>query len=357
MEEHIDAPSKEASDGKFEVFVSNDFAEKLDELGGSIVFTTYQCGKIFFVGLGDNGALKIFERTFPRAMGVAFSDDQNSFCLGTVDSIFEFDNLLKPGETHEGYDTFYAPHKSWITGSIDIHDLAYDANKTPFFCATRFNCLGEISRGYSFKPIWKPSFITEIVAEDRCHVNGFATEDGTAKYVTCVSDSNVKGGWRESRTDGGMVIDVGTGEPVAKGFSMPHSPRLYRGKLWLLNSGRGEFGWLDPDSHTFNPVAICPGFARGLAFAGDYAIVGLSEPREGKSFDGLPLQEVLSKYKIEPRCGIILVNLKTGEVTDWMTVTGVVSELFDVDFLEGKRNVSFVGLRGDDMRNTFSLGT
>jgi uncharacterized protein DUF4915 len=78
-------------------------------------------------------------------------------------------------------------------------------------------------------------------------------------------------------------------------FSMPHSPRLYDGKLWLLNSGAGEFGTVDPASGTFTPVCFCPGYARGLAFVGRHAVIGLSRPRRGGTFSGLALDERLAE--------------------------------------------------------------
>ncbi len=49
---------------------------------------------------------------------------------------------------------------------------------------------------------------------------------------------------------------------------MPHSPRVYRGKLWLLNAGTDYFGSIDLASGKFEPLTFCPGFLRGLAFAG-----------------------------------------------------------------------------------------
>jgi uncharacterized protein (TIGR03032 family) len=82
------------------------------------------------------------------------------------------------------------------------------------------------------------------------------------------------------------VIDVASSEIVASGFSMPHSPRLYDGKLWLLNSGAGEFGVVDPVDGTFTPVCFCPGYARGLAFIGRYAVIGLSRPRRSQALPG-----------------------------------------------------------------------
>lgn len=340
---------------EFEVFVSDGFSQRLKQLGGSLVFTTYQRGKIFFTGLDSDDKIAIFERTFPRAMGVTFTKDHRSFCLGTLESIYEFDNLLEPGATYGEYDAYYAPHRSWITGNVDIHDVAYDDTQTPIFVATKFNCIARVARGFSFEAVWKPPFISKIVAEDRCHLNGMVCENNMPKFVTCVSDSDTADGWRERRADGGMVIDVASGERVLEGLSMPHSPRLHDGTLWILNSGTGALGWVDVSSGKFNPIAFCPGFARGLTIVDGYAIVGLSEPREGKTFDGLPLKEELAKRGAVARCGLIVVELSTGKIVDWMTVTGIVTELFDVDFLKGKRNGSFVGLRGEDIRKTISL--
>lgn len=57
------------------------------------------------------------------------------------------------------------------------------------------------------------------------------------------------------------------------------------GKLWLLNSGTGELGHVDLASGSFVPSCFLPGYARGLAFTGDYALVGLSKARN-QSFSG-----------------------------------------------------------------------
>ena len=113
------------------------------------------------------------------------------------------------------------------------------------FVNTLFSCLATVSERYSFRPLWKPSFISKLAAEDRCHLNGLAMENGVPRYVTAVSASDVADGWREQRREGGVVIDVATNEIVLEGLSMPHSPRLYQGKLWLLDSGSGYFGYAD----------------------------------------------------------------------------------------------------------------
>ena len=139
-------------------------------------------------------------------------------------------------------------------------------------------------------------------------VNGLAMRDGNPAYVTAVSRSNTIDGWRDRRADGGVVIDVKSGEIVCSGLSMPHSPRWHDGRLYLHNSGSGEFGYVEfPEAGTgegrFEPVAFCPGFLRGLTLKGKYAFVGLSRPRY-KRFEGLPLDEKLKVADSEPWCGI-----------------------------------------------------
>jgi len=115
---------------------------------------------------------------------------------------------------------------------------------------------------------------------------------------------------------------------------MPHSPRCYRGKLWLLNSGTGEFGYVDDGR--FQPFLFCPGFVRGLAFYGDYAIVGLSKLRS-KTFSGLGLETRLADQGIDPQCGLMVIDLASGQCVHWLHIDGVVEELFDVAVLPGVR--------------------
>jgi len=155
--------------------------------------------------------------------------------------------------------------------------------------------------------LWKPPFVSKIIKEDRCHLNGLAMEDGVPRYVTAVSRSDTVDGWRDRRADGGIVVDVRSGEIVIGGPSMPHSPRLYRGKLWVLNSGTGEIGWVErgssADGARFHVLAFCPGFVRGLAFHGKHAFVGLSKPRYER-FEGLALDRKLAEADSEPWCGL-----------------------------------------------------
>jgi uncharacterized protein (TIGR03032 family) len=111
---------------------------------------------------------------------------------------------------------------------------------------------------------------------------------------------------------------------------MPHSPRLYDGKLWLLNSGVGELGVVDPVDGTFTPVCFCPGYARGLAFIGRYAVIGLSRPRRSHTFAGLALDDRLSEKDAVARCGMLIVDIDSGNAVQWVRFEHTIDELYDV---------------------------
>src|SRR5690606_6038374 len=123
--------------------------------------------------------------------------------------IYRFVDALETGQkSTEGHDALYVPQVSYYTGDLDIHDLAVSPNGSLLFVNTLFNCLATLSERHSFVPVWRPSFITKLAAEDRCHLNGLALEEGWPTCVTAVSDSDTFDGWRDRRDDGGIVINV-----------------------------------------------------------------------------------------------------------------------------------------------------
>ena len=335
----------------FRIDTSSHFNEWLSAQQISLAFTTYQAGKLFLIGVQADGRLSIFERTFNHCMGL-YATDQQLF-MSSLYQLWQFENALAAGQLHQGYDRLYIPQLAYTTGNLDIHDLAVDVDGQIIFVNTLFNCLATVDVGYSFKPVWQPDFISALVAEDRCHLNGLALDNGQARYVTCVSQSDHAAGWRAGRSDGGIVIDIQQGEIISSGLSMPHSPRMHRGKLWLLNAGHGELGYLD--AHQFVPVARCNGFPRGLNFIGDYAVVGLSKPRHDAMFEGLTLENSLKERDIKPQCGLQIVNTLTGECVHWLYLEGVVEELYDVAVLPGVRQPMALGLKTDDIEKIITL--
>ena len=131
---------------------------------------------------------------------------------------------------------------------------------------------------------------------------------------------------------------------------MPHSPRLHDGQLWLLQSGTGEFGRIDRDTGTFEPICFLQGFARGLAFLGDHAVIGVSMPRQDRTFDGLALNERLEAEGVTPQCYLAVVNLRTGDVEHRLSIDGVVSELYDVVAIPHVTRPMALGFKTDEIR-------
>ena len=322
----------------------------------SLAFSTYQASKLFLVGSkpDDGGSFSIYERTFGRCMGLHVSPER--IWLSSIYQVWRLENALATGETQDGFDACYVPQVGYITGDLDIHDLHIGKDGRPVFVNTLFGCVATVSESHSFVPLWRPPWLSKLAAEDRCHLNGLAMQDQQPAFVTAVSRSDVRAGWREHRRDGGVVCDVRSNEVVAEGLSMPHSPRWYRDQLWLLEAGSGHFGRVDLTSGKFERIAFCPGFLRGLTFVGDYAVVGMSKNRKNRTFADLELSEHLEKHGVEPRCGLQVIHLKTGDVVESMTLEGVVEELFDVGIIPGVLKPMMIGVLSDDIKRFVSVG-
>jgi len=339
----------------FDISTSRQFLAWMAEQRLSVAFTTYQIGKLFTLGLKPSGELAVFERTFNRCMGLCPSADGNGFWMSSLYQVWRFENMLGPGEQANGHDRLYVPQLGITTGDCDIHDMAVDGDGQLVMVNTLFSCLAAPSESHSFRPLWRPPFISRLAAEDRCHLNGLAMRDGRPAYVSAVAASDAADGWREHCAGGGVLIDVQADAIVATGLSMPHSPRWYQGRLWLCNSGTGEFGTVDLASGHFEPLTFCAGYLRGVAFHGDYALLGTSKPRHNKTFSGLPLDDALAQRNVEARCGLQVVDLRTGDAVHWIRFEGLVDELYDVITLPGVRNPSLIGFVSDEIRRLIAI--
>ncbi|WP_246037101.1 TIGR03032 family protein [Thermomonas fusca] len=319
----------------------------------SLAITSYQTGRIYLVGSDPQGRVSFFERIFERAMGVV--GNAQRIYLGGLYQLWRFENVLRPNEViHGQFDKCYVPRNAQTIGDLDIHELGIRKDGRVVFVNTKYSCLAELSPTHSFKAIWKPKFISKLAPEDRCHLNGLAMVDGEPKYVTAVCKSDSVDGWRERRRDGGVVIDVETDEIVCEGLSMPHSPRWHNGKLWLLNAGTGQLGWVDFEKKAFVPHAFVPGFARGLSIIGNVAAVGLSKPRNQR-FEGLQLDDELKQRDAEPWCGVQIISLANGDVLNWIRFDGDMGEIFDIAFLPNVKHPMMIGLRTNEIRDLITF--
>lgn len=341
-----EAPVTAATPPPLEFTTSRGFLRWMDQEYLSLAFTTYQTNRLFFIGLKKDGKLAGFERLFDRAMGLWVEGDH--LFMSSRYQVWRFENALANDELYNDCDRLFIPRIGHTTGDLDIHDLAVDRQGSVIFVNCLFSCLATLSGQYSFKPVWKPPFISKLAPEDRCHLNGLAMRDGEPRYVTAVSRSDVSAGWRQRRDSGGVLMDIRSNEVILEGLSMPHSPRWYKDRLWLLNSGTGDFGWVDLKRGVFEPIAFCPGYLRGLAFYENYAVVGLSKPRD-RAFSGLELDRRMAQKEAEPRCGFMVIDLNTGDVVHWLEMQGIITELYDVQVLPGVRRPMALGQRTDEI--------
>ncbi|MGK7900025.1 MAG: TIGR03032 family protein [Hormoscilla sp.] len=337
-----------------EVFCSRQLLDWMTGQQICFALTTYQTSRLILLGVNPEGRISGFERLFDRAMGLYATTER--LYMSSKYQLWQFDNVLSAGQLYNGYDKLYVPRIGYSTGDLDIHDLVVDSTGRVIFVSSLLNCLATVSQRHSCTPLWKPPFISQLVNEDRCHLNGLAMVEGKPGFVTVCSRSDVVDGWRDKRRSGGCVLELQSNEIILTGLSMPHSPRWYQGKLWLHNSGTGEFGYGDLQTGRFEPVAFCPGYLRGLTFWGNYAIAGLSKPRGGdKTFSGLALDERLIAKDAEPRCGLMVIDIHTGAIVHWLRLEGVITELYDVQVLPGVRRPMALGFQTDEISRLLTL--
>lgn len=322
---------------------TSNFSALLQELGVSLLVTTYQAGKLVMLR-PDGDRLNTHFRGFSQPMGLAVDGDR--LAIGTALEIWEYHNApaiarqLEPAGSH---DACFLPRSSVCTGDIQIHEMAWanSQGNDPelWFVNTRFSCLCTRSPLHSFVPRWKPPFISALAPEDRCHLNGLCVMDGRPAFVTALGTTDTPSGWRANKKSGGVILDVASGDAVARGLSMPHSPRWHNGRLWVLDSGSGGFGCVDPVTGEYQEVTVLPGFTRGLDFCGPLAFIGLSQVRESAVFSGIAIAE---RPLAERCCGVWVVNILTGETVAFVKFQDALQEIFAVQVLPGMQHPDLV---------------
>lgn len=310
---------------------TTNFPDLLRQLGGCLVVSTYQAGKLVILR-PDGASINTHFRSFNRPMGMAA--DGERIALGAYMEIAEFRNMpavAKRLQDPPRHDAVFLARRAHVTGAIDIHEMAWDKHGDLWFVNTLFSCLCTLDTKSSFVPRWRPRFVSHYAPEDRCHLNGLAMRDGRPRYLTALGETNTPQGWRANKRDGGLLIDMATDKVITRGLSMPHSPRWYDDRLWVLESGRGKLVTIDPKSGAKTDIASVPGFARGLDFMGPVAFVGLSQLRETNAFTDIEITE----DNRDRQSGVWAVHIGSGNTIGLLKFTGGVQEIFAVQALKG----------------------
>lgn len=319
----------------FSCSFSPNIPELLNRLNCTLAISTYQAGKIVFISPKDNDHLVQLPRTFPKPMGIALDDNGEKMALACKDEITIFRNSPALANTYPGkpntYDALYMPRATHYVGPVDIHDLMW-GNDGLYAVNTLFSVIAKIDHDFSFNPYWKPPFITDIVPEDRCHLNGMAMVDGKPKYATAFNQGNTIQSWREVVTTQGILMDIQKNEILISGLAMPHSPRIFKGKLYLLLSATGELIVVDPENNSYDQVCQFKGFVRGMSHYNDYVFIAISKLRKNSStFAKLAIANESKEARI------MVVHLPSGSIQGEIKYHTSVDEIYDIQVLPNKK--------------------
>lgn len=303
--------------------------ELLTKLNCTIVITTFQAGKVIFISPKNEEELVQLPRSFKRAMGLTTQADK--MAIATANEIIVLRNSKELAVNYPSkkatYDALYVPRASYYTGEVDIHDLHW-GKKGLWAVNTSFSTLCLIDDNYSFTPVWKPHFISKLEGEDRCHLNGLAMENGEPAYITSLGKGDTKQAWRENIVKGGLLMHIPSNEIILEGLAMPHSPRLFDGKLYVLLSAKEELIAVDAQKGTYGVIAHIPGFVRGMAKHGDFLFIGTSKLRKNSStFKHL---DIADKAAV---AGVTILHLPTATIVAKLTYHASVDEIYDIQVL------------------------
>jgi uncharacterized protein (TIGR03032 family) len=310
---------------------SPQFAEILYNLKISLAISTYQAGKLILLCPKNEDQITQLPRNFQRPMGIALEGDR--MAIATSDEVIYFKNSEQlawhypknPGV----YDALFVPRATYFTSRLDIHDLEFGHDGL-YAVNTSFSCIIKIDEQYSFTPVWKPSFITEIAHEDRCHLNGMAMVEGKPRYATAFNEGNTPKSWSSTLGEQGILIDMQSNEILTRGLEMPHSPRYFDNKLYVLQSRNGAIATIDTNTGAVEEIRRLNCFVRGFEKIGDYLFVAYSRIRKHSSIFGK--LDVSDKSN---HAGIAVIHATTGALMAEFKYLNSVEEIYDIKIIKG----------------------
>ena len=298
----------------------------LERLALSVLITTYQTGHLVVLS-ARQGRLMLSFHQFERAMGIAAKPGTIAVCTKReIWFLRDAPDIAAKIEPAGQYDACFLARTSHFTDDIEAHEVAWVGNEF-WVVNTLFSCLAALHPHYSFAPRWRPPFVSELKPENRCHLNGMAVVDGEVRYVTALGSTDSANGWRAGKNNGGCLVEVPGGRLLARGLSLPHAPRVVGGNIFFLHTGLGRLEAMEPLTGAITTVAALPGIARGMAIHDGHAFVGLSKARP--TLEGVPIVENRQHLK----CGLWIIDMKTGGTAGWLEFTAGVEEIFDVQIL------------------------
>ncbi len=319
------------------------FPTILASLKLSLLVSSRHAGKLIVVGT-HQGHLQASLIDLEGPLGIAYQP--GCLAISTAKQI----QFWRAAHHTQGqgalYDGCFIARSSHYTGGIEANDLAW--GRTGLWIAnTKFSSLCTLHEDYSFVPQWRPPFLSQLVDQDRCHLNGLAIRDGDPKYVSAHAISDEPAGWQSQPFAAGVILELPTGKLVCNQLSMPNSPRYFQERLWVLNAGCGELGFVDFANHSLQTIASLPGFTRGLSLYDRFAFVGLSKVSPSAQVHGVPITENCDAL----HCGIGIIDLTNGNTVAVMQFRSGIDEVDALELLPGFNNPLLAGTSQRDQRH------
>lgn len=314
-------------------YYSQSFPRILKQLSATLLYSTYQAGKVVMISSPEGKSITKYGKNFKRPMGIAVSEDGKTIAIASKSEvgIFTASDVLSVSypERPQHYSHLYIPQAKYHTGIVDTHEIAWSNNEL-IITNTLFSCISKMSYQYHFEELWRPPFITDIAPEDRCHLNGVALVDGKPRYITMFAQCNEEKGWRNLPYNSGVLMDTESGEILIDQLPLPHSPVYFDEKIYFLLSATGEVMYYDIKTKETKKLHQFNSFVRGLEVIEDYIFLGMSKIREGSQF--------FSKLPIKPEdsmCGIRILDRHRGDEVAGLTYTERIQEIFAVKIAKG----------------------
>ena len=235
----------------------------LDQLGISLIVSTYQAGKAIVVR-SDNGTLNTHFRTFAKPMGIVA--DTARLTIGGANTVWEYRNMpavaqkLEPAGKH---DACYLPRRIHVTGDIDIHELAWAGDGELWVVNTRFCCLCTLDDDRVLAAL--ATAVRQRLGARRSLPPQRPSHGRRPPEVRHRVGRN-RSRWRLARKQGQRRRAYRRGDERNPAARIVHAAlaALAPGKLWLLESGEGSLAQADLGPRTWRTVAQVPGFTRGI---------------------------------------------------------------------------------------------
>lgn len=305
--------------------------------------------RLMLVGRDGHDGVRVHETIVDGASGLAVHEGRTLWVASRW-QLRRYEDALA-GEAGEG--RLFLEQAAHTIGQVGAYDVAVRPDGVPLFGNARCNCVARPAAGRNFTAVWRPPFVSALVDEDRAHVTGLALgDDGAPAYVTCAAATDVAGGWSARLRDGGVVVDACSGEIVAGGLSLPHSPRRHGDRVLVANAGTGELVAIDPADGTRETVVRVDGLARGLGLHGDVAVLGCSRVLADGPYAGAPIGAL---DPARQRHAVVVVDLRRGAVAHELDFQAASGEVLGVGVIPAAERISAASPAGG-LREQLSIG-